>query len=93
MPHYKKHPRKPLFNDKEGQTFVNLFNSFDIDENYIKIAKLIFVDGLTNEETAEEVGYSKRHIERLRVKLMGFALKKMIDKQTPKKVKKYLPFF
>lgn len=86
MKQLQKSPRKPLFrNDTDANTFVNLFNGFDVDENYKIIAKLIFVDGLTNEEVAREVCYSKRQIERIRVKLMKIALKKLIDKQTPKK--------
>lgn len=80
---YKKHPRKPLFRDeKEAQTFVNLFNDFYVDENYRKIAKLAFVDGLACQEIADEIGYSIRQIERIRVEIMKIALKKLIYKQT-----------
>lgn len=83
MKHLKKAPKKPLFtNDKEAQTFVNLFNDFHIEDNYRKIAKLVFVDGLTSEEVAEEICYSKRQIERIRAELMKIALKKLIYMQT-----------
>lgn len=76
----KQHIRKPLFtNSSEISTFLNLFNEFD-EQIYIEIAKLIFVDGLTNEEVAEQVGYSKRQIERLRPKIIGVALKRAIRK-------------
>ena len=76
----KQQVRKPLFtNSSEASSFLNLFNEFD-EQIYIEIAKLIFIDGLTNEEVSEKVGYSKRQIERLRPKIMGIALKRAIRK-------------
>lgn len=80
MKHQQKAPRKPLFtNETEAQLFVSLFTDFD-EEIYIEIAKLIFVDGLTNEEVAIQIGYSKRQIERIRTLLMKVALKRAIKK-------------
>jgi transcription initiation factor IIE alpha subunit len=82
MKHLQKAPRKPLFTDEtEANQFISLFTDFD-EENHIKIAKLIFVEGLTNEEVANEIGYSKRQIERLRVQLVKVALKRAITKIT-----------
>ncbi|MEE0968360.1 MAG: ECF-type sigma factor [Clostridia bacterium] len=80
MTHFQKAPRKPLFTDEtEANQFISLFTDFD-EENHRKIAKLIFVDGLTNEEVANEIGYSKRQIERLRAQLVKVALKRAIRK-------------
>ena len=78
--HYKNHPKKPLFTDKkEAELFLNLFNDFD-DENHIKVAKAIFIDGMTSEETANYIGYSERHIQRLRTDILKVALKRAIRK-------------
>lgn len=82
MKHLQKAPRKPLFvQEKEAKLFLSLFTDFD-EENHIKIAKLIFVEGLTNEEVANEIGYSKRQIERLRIQILRVALKRAITKIT-----------
>ena len=76
----KKHCRKPLFTDQsEAITFLNLFTDFD-EEIHIKVAKLIFIDGLTNEEVADIVGYSQRHIERLRSQMVRVALKRAVKR-------------
>lgn len=78
--HYKNRPNKPLFTDKkEAELFLSLFNDFD-DESHIKVAKAIFIDGMTNEETANYIGYSKRHIERLRADILKVALKRAIKR-------------
>ena len=78
--HHKTHPKKPLFTDKkEAELFLNLFNDFD-DENHIKVAKAIFIDGMTNEEAAEYIGYSERHMQRLRTDILKVALKRAIRK-------------
>lgn len=80
MMHYKNHPKKPLFTDKkEAELFLSLFNDFD-DENHIQVAKAIFIDGMTNEETANYIGYSERHIQRLRTDILKVALKRAIRK-------------
>lgn len=80
MRHYKEHLKKPLFTDeKEAKLFLSLFNDFD-DENHIRIAKAIFIDGMTNEETADYIGYSERHIERLKIDILKVALKRAIKK-------------
>ena len=74
----KNSPRIPLFTEKkEVDLFISLFGDLD-EEIYIEVAKLIFIDGLTNEEVAEKIGYSKRHIERLRSKLIKVALKRAV---------------
>lgn len=66
MTHLQKAPRKPLFTDEtEAEIFLDLFTDFD-EPHYKEIAKLIFVDGLTNDEVGEEIGYSSRQIQRLR---------------------------
>lgn len=78
MKHLQKAPRKPLFtNENQAEIFINLFNDCDEIE-YKTIAKLIFVDGLTNEETANATYYSLRSIERVRSKIIKIALKKAI---------------
>lgn len=87
MTHLQKTPRKPLFDEKQGEIFI-----LHLDEILEKkIAQLIFVEGATNEEVAEEIGYSKRQIERIRISLMKTVLKRLVEKQIPKKVivKKY----
>lgn len=82
MTHLQKAPRKPLFlNEKQGNTFVALFD----DEIEQLIAKCIFVDGFTNEETAFEVGYCVRQIERKRKTLLEVALNMLVELRTPKK--------
>lgn len=83
MTHLQKAPRKPLFtNQKTAEIFIALF----IEEHHKKIAKSLFVDGLTNEETAIKNGYSKRQIERIRAELLRIAVKRLVEKQIPKKV-------
>lgn len=74
----QKAPQKPLFTDKKStDIFISLF-----DEEYHKrIAKSLFVEGLTNEETANKIGYSQRQIERIKTYLLRTAVKKLIEKQ------------
>jgi hypothetical protein len=82
MTHLQKAPCKPLFlNEKQGNTFVALFD----DEIEQRIAKCIFIDGLTNEETALYVGYCTRQIERIRKNMLEVALKMLVEIRTPKK--------
>ena len=81
MKHLQKAPRKPLFDEKQGEIFI--LHLDEISEK--KIAQLIFVEGATNEEVAEEIGYSKRQIERIRISLMKTVLKRLVEKQIPKK--------
>ena len=78
---YKKPPKKPLFDEKQGEIFIACIDN-DIHK---KIAKMIFVEGMTNEEVAEEMNYCKRQIERIRIDLMKIVLKRLIEKQIPKK--------
>ena len=80
MTHLQKAPRKPLFTDEtESKIFLDLFTDFD-EPHYKEIAKLIFVDGLTNDEVGEEIGYSARQIQRLRGQLNRVALLRAIRK-------------
>ena len=82
MTHLQKAPRKPLFlNEKQGKCFIALFNN-EIEK---RIAKCIFIDGLTNEETALEIGYCTRQIERIRKNMLEVALKMLVEMRTPKK--------
>ena len=81
MKHLQKALRKPLLNQKQGEIFIACIDD-DIQKN---IAQLIFVDGMTNEEVAEQIHYSKRQIERIRINLMKSVLQKLIEKQIPKK--------
>ena len=86
MKHLQKAPKKPLFTDKkEADIFISLFDN----ESLKRIAKMIFVDGLTNEETADEMFYCKRQIERIRADILKTAVKRLIEKQIPKKVELY----
>lgn len=77
----QKAPRNPLFNKEQGEVFI-LYLDGVLDK---KIAQYIFVDGMTNEEVAEIVGYSKRQIERIRIGLMKTVLKRLIENRIPKK--------
>lgn len=81
MTYLQKAPRKPLLNVKQGEVFVGCLE----DDLHKKIAKDIFVGGMTSEEIAEKYFYCKRQVERLRVDLPKNVLKKLIEKQTPKK--------
>lgn len=81
MKHLQKAPRKPLFNKEQGEVFVSMVDG----DLHKEIANKIFVDGMTNEEVAEEIGYSKRQMERIRISLMKTVLKKLVEKQIPKK--------
>ena len=86
MTHLQKAPRKPLFlNEKQGKCFIALFNN-EIEK---RIAKCIFIDGLTNEETALEIGYCTRQIERIRKNMLEVALKILVEMRTPKKAIKH----
>ena len=77
---YKLPPNKPLFTDqKEKEVFMSLFNDFD-DVNHKRVAKLLFCDGLTIKETAENANYSERQTDRLKTQLLKVALKRAIGK-------------
>ena len=78
MIHGQKAPKKPLLvNKNETEIFISLF-----DEEYHKrVAKSLFVEGLTNEETADKIGYSTRQIERIKTYLLRTAVKRLIEKQ------------
>lgn len=82
MTHFQKAPKKPLLNSEQGEVFVRYLD----DDLQKRVAKDIFVDGMTSEEAAEKHFYCKRQIERMRVCLTKNVLKKLIEKQIPKKV-------
>lgn len=81
MKPYKKPPKKPLFDKKQGEIFIECID----DNTHKKIAKLIFVEGMTNLEVAEQTDYCVRQIERIKIDLMKIVLKRLIEKQIPKK--------
>jgi hypothetical protein len=81
MKHLQRGPKKPLFNEEEGEIFISYIDE-DIDK---KIAELSFVHGLKGDEVGEMVGYSKREIERRRVLFMKQVLKKLIQKELMRK--------
>ncbi len=76
----KLNTTKNLFTPEEANTFISFLDD-DIDKN---IAKMIFIDGLKNEDIADTIGYSKRHTERLRASLMVKVIIKLIKLHTPK---------
>lgn len=73
-----KEKTKDIFTVEEVNTFISFLDD-DIDKN---IAKLIFIDKLTNEQIADIIGYSKRHIERRRFNLFVTVVKKLIKLHT-----------
>ena len=81
MKHLQKAPRKPLLSAEQGEVFISLLD----DNTHKSIAKSIFIHGATNEEAATEHYYCKKQIERIRILLLKTALKKLIEKQIPKK--------
>ena len=81
MIYLQKAPKKPLLNEEQGEIFISALD----DDLHKKIAKRIFVDGMTNEEVANEFSYCERQIERIRISLMKTVLKRLIEKQIPKK--------
>lgn len=70
----KKRRRTPLLNPTSGELFVSLFGT-DLEK---QIAHLLFVEGYTNKEVADEVGYSKRQIERIRINMLKVAVQKLL---------------
>ena len=83
MKHGQKAPRNPLFTDKKS---ADIFIALFIEEHHKRIAKSLFVDGLTNEETAYKIGYSTRQIERIKTYLLRAAVKRLIEKQIPQAI-------
>jgi hypothetical protein len=80
MVHHKKPPRNPLFTDEnEANLFMSLFNDFD-DERHIKVAKALFVDGMTLEETADMTYYDVRNIGRIKNDILKVILKRAIKR-------------
>ena len=81
MTHLSKAPRKPLLNVEQGKVFISHLDN-DLHKG---IAKNIFVDGMTNEEVANDYFYCKRQVERIRISLLKTVLKSLIEKQIPKR--------
>ena len=77
MNYYHGHHDELVFKGKQATAFISLF---DDNETVQKVARCLFVDGLTNKQTAEKVGYSLRQIERLRLRITRVALRKLMDK-------------
>ena len=72
----QKAPIKPLFNEEQGKIFLDL-----LDDNMDKrIARLLFIDGMTNQECADIIGYSSRQIERKRSALLKKGILRLINK-------------
>jgi DNA-directed RNA polymerase specialized sigma subunit len=61
---------KQIYEGERAQAFLALFEK---DETLQKIAKLVYVDGLTYEKVGMIVGYSERQIGRLRKKIKQIA--------------------
>jgi hypothetical protein len=76
-----------LTNKKQAEVFLSVFDN----ETYRYIAKCLFVDRFTSKEIAQKTGYSKRHIDRLRVEFRIFAIKKLVEKYTPSEPTDDLP--
>lgn len=81
MKHLEKSPRKPLFNSEQGKIFLSLFD----DALEKKVAKYIFVDGMTLDETADAVGYCTRQISRIHQRVIKKALVRLVNKQIQEK--------
>lgn len=76
MMYKHKAPKKPLFTEEQGKIFLDLF-----DDNMDKrIARFLFLDGMTNQECSDAVGYSTRQIERKRSALLQKGILRLINK-------------
>lgn len=72
----QKAPNKPLFNEEQGKIFLDL-----LDDNIDKrVAKFLFLDGLTCQECAEILKYSTRQIERKRSEILKRGILRLINK-------------
>ena len=86
MKHLEKAPRKPLFNSEQGEIFLSLFDDALYDDALEKkVAKYIFVDGMTLDETADAVGYCTRQIIRIRQNVIKKALVRLVNKKIQEK--------
>lgn len=61
---------KQLIEGEKAKAFLSLFEN---DKTLWQIAKLRYVDGLTNEEIGTLVGYCERHVQRLCKKIRQIA--------------------
>ena len=61
---------KQIYKGEKAEAFLSLFEN---DKTLQKIAKLVYVDGLTYSEVATIVSYSERHIGRLCKKIRQIA--------------------
>lgn len=79
---YNEYRNDLVFKNAEAEMFLSIFADDKVIQN---IAKCMFVDGLTAEQTAIITAYSKRQIERFRLRIMTVAVKRLMKKQIPKK--------
>lgn len=68
-------------NTEEAEIFLSLFED-DIEK---KIAKCLFIDGMTNEETAEVVCYSTSSISNWKMKILKDCVKILVGKKVSNK--------
>ena len=68
-------------NTKEAEIFLSLFD----DEVKKKIAKCLFVDGMTNEEAAEVVCYSTSSIANWKMKILKESIKILVGEKISNK--------
>lgn len=66
---HKKPPHKPIYKENSAEV-KKLFSACE-NELQEKIVKLLFIDGYTADEVADEVGYSVRQIYRIKKKLIA----------------------
>ena len=82
----RKSTEKTFFNSEQGEIFLSLFDDALYDDALEKkVAKYIFVDGMTLDETADAVGYCTRQIIRIRQNVIKKALVRLVNKQIHEK--------
>lgn len=72
---HRRHPM--IFKGRKAKYFLSLFD----DGALRAVAECIFVEGLTNNETADKLHYSLRQIERLRARVNEVAIKRLMDER------------
>lgn len=68
-------------NTKEAEIFLSLID----DEVKKKIAKCLFIDGLTNEATAEVVDYSTSSIAKWKMEILKDCIKILVGEKVSNK--------
>lgn len=71
---------KPIYEGEKAKAFLSLFEN---DKTLQKIAKLVYVDGLTYEKVGMIVGYSERQICRLCRKIKQIASESEVEAELP----------